>query len=237
MDAKQSEVKAAGLRFQREEESLGGYQLISVIYGAEETQDPNTPVGEKWELVGNDMEKSIWELPAVQNQFARLTSLGMSTANQITFIARFRADVEALIRGESITVDVNGTEVALNTDYILDFVVRQLRLSQSVFAGLILSLAKGVESYTVSQYVLRHTRVVVRRSNLKPSTTNIGKIFATTADLRSKESIPTLLFDLPEGVWLKRTPTQEQSSADKYDITQEYWHADSYDTFVHEQAT
>jgi len=56
--------------------------------------------------------------------------------------------------------------------------------------------------------------------------------------LRAVENIPTTInFELPTGWWLKRTPTVEQTAADKSTITQEYWHADAYDPFVYEVAS
>jgi hypothetical protein len=92
-----------------------------------------------------------------------------------------------------------------------------------------------VEAFPVSQYVLRKTLIVPSNTNLRPALENVGKIFTTTNQLKTSESIPTtLLFVLPEGVWLKRTPTVQQITSDKWQALQEWWHADDYSRFVFE---
>jgi hypothetical protein len=89
----------------------------------------------------------------------------------------------------------------------------------------------------VSQWVLRHTIIIAANSTIKPSLINVGKVF-TTQMVQLIENIPaTLKFDLPQGWWLKRTPTVEQTSADKFTITQEFWHGDAFDPFVYEVAS
>jgi len=84
---------------------------------------------------------------------------------------------------------------------------------------------------------LRHTVVITSNSTIQPVLTNVGKVYSTAA-LQSAENIPgTIKFSLPDGYWLKRTPTVDQYGTDKWQITQEYWHADSYSTFLYEEAT
>jgi hypothetical protein len=111
-------------------------------------------------------------------------------------------------------------------------------ITWSVIRNVIKSFALGTDSYLVSQYVLRHVRVLASNTSLRPSYTNVGKVFPTTDALTLSEGTPTFLLDaLPSGVWLKRTPSVDQVAPDKWSITQEYWHAETYNSFIYETAT
>jgi len=123
----------------------------------------------------------------------------------------------------------------LNLDVILAS-AQLMGASKAIIAGLISAFAQGIESYPHSQWVLRHVLVIAANSSIRPSLVNVGRMY-TTDMLRAVESIPdTLKFDLPSGWWLKRTATVEQTAADKFTIAQEYWHADSFDSFVYDMA-
>lgn len=197
-------------------DSNGTYSTLEVTYGAAETQDPATPLSDEWSLVGNDLEKSIFEHPSVV-----AGQDGWSASDKL----RFRSLAEAFSRGEYTSIDD-----------LVDFTNR-VSGSYALFDSVIAELAKGVEAYTVSQFVLRHSVVITSNSTIKPALDNVGKVYTTSA-LESAENIPaTLKFNLPDGVWLKRTPTVEQYGSDKWTVTQEYWHADSYSTFLYEEAT
>jgi len=192
----------------------GGYSSLEVTYGAAETQDPAVPLSDEWSLIGNDLEKSIFEHPSV-------------TSEQETWEpsekVNFKAAIEAALRGDGTTA----------ADLLDPLPAGSVQLADSLYD----ELAKGVEAYTVSQFVLRHTVVITSNSTIQPVLTNVGKVYSTAA-LQSAENIPgTIKFSLPDGYWLKRTPTVDQYGTDKWQITQEYWHADSYSTFLYEEAT
>lgn len=95
-----------------------------------------------------------------------------------------------------------------------------------------------VETYTVSQFVVRRTATVANRWNGQAALTNTGKVFETTFDFTDTEDVPsTLKFVLPLGQWLKRTPTMTQNPNGTWAYVQEWWHADYWLEAVFERAT
>ena len=231
-----SYLRADLIRYTIEPSLDGGYWHQVATLGADETQPPDLPLADTWTLAGNDLEQSIWEHPKIQSQWARLATVmypfNDAVASQVQTLRRY---IEEYVRGER-TVIVNNAVLPIDLT-IIESLVTMLGMDASVFRALIMSMSLGVEAYTVSQWVLRHTLIISSRSSIRPSLFNVGKVF-TTHHLRAVERIPTtIMFDLPDGWWLKRTPTAEQTSADKFTISQEWWHADTYDPFVYEVAS
>jgi hypothetical protein len=215
----EANAKASNLRVQIEPDIEGGFGVVSVWYGAESTQPADVPLADTWELVGNDLEKDLWELPKVINALAPFV---ISDRRQI------KADVEAWLAG---TLVVNGIPV---TDWT-DFCTRsEFTQSQNdVLTDLVTDRIRGVEAWTVSQWVLRRTLIIAANSTIKPALADVGRVRSTTT-LKAEENIPsTVKFDLPEGFWLKRTPTFTQTAADKWTISQEWWHADNYSELIY----
>jgi hypothetical protein len=232
-----SQLRRAGIRYQVEPSLDGGYWVLTGTSGAEETQDPMLPLSDEWSLVGNDLEKSIWDHPRIKEELDKAVTDENGTI--VAKVAYVRAAVDAFARGEATIVDSDGDEYPLTYEYIINSLVAELGGTPNVatWEAFIKSRCSGVESYSVSQWVLRHTIIIAANSTIKPSLINVGKVF-TTQMVQLIENIPaTLKFDLPQGWWLKRTPTVEQTSADKFTITQEFWHGDAFDPFVYEVAS
>ena len=162
-----------------------------------------------WELDGNDLEKSIWEHPTVT---------AVTSSYDTTQLAAMRAHLETILDGTA-TSSWADADVSAAMDRI----------------------ARGVEAFSVSQYVLRKTEVVRAGTSLSASHSNTNKIFSYSA-LSSAE--PSLAgYDLVAAaglsalVWLKRTPDVRPTSNGLYEITTEYWGADSWDTWLYETAS
>lgn len=195
-------------------DAQGSYSTLEVTYGAAETQDPAEPLSDEWSLVGNDLEKSIFEHPSVTSQ-----QEGWSVQEKLDF----KAISEASARG--------------NADSVTEIRERLIESKKTAASDLLdkvaTELAKGVEAFPVSQYVLRRNQVITNNSSIKPTLDNVGKVYTTSA-VKNSYGIPdTIKFSLPEGFWLKRTPTVEPTGQDKYIITQEFWHADEYSVFLY----
>ena len=94
-------------------------------------------------------------------------------------------------------------------------------------------LRKGVQTYSVSQYVLRRSSVLMSEQSTTTQITDIGKQFTKT-QLETHESLPTeLKFALPsDGIWIKRTPSVALDST-RYKVDGEFWHADSASTVLY----
>jgi hypothetical protein len=203
-------LQASGYRITIEPDPDSPYATLSAtVAGPEDGTSPDTSLLTTWALLGNDLEKDTIELPKVQAALVTLSDSGLSN---------FRKDLQAAL--DAFTPP-DATPFALD----------------AIMTGLYRSKLRGVESYAVSQFVLRRTTFASVLASYKPSLANIGRIY-TTAALTAAEQIPnTLRFDLPDGYWLKRTPTWEQQDADRAQITQEWWHAESYDPFIYDTAT
>ena len=91
----------------------------------------------------------------------------------------------------------------------------------------------GTTSYTISQIVVQRTMTVAPSYAGAASMTNVNRIYSK-AGLSSAESIPdTIVFSLLAGYYLKRTPTITQQPNGRFQITNEWWHADTWSTTLY----
>ena len=212
----------AGVRFSREVMPDGGYHILNATYGAEETQPPNEALSDLWDLDGNDFEKSLWLKPEIRNVLQKYID---PDGTPSSIYLEVRADIAAIAAGEKYGADVYwwgkpGTV----------FTPQELTTIKRFVAALIL----GVDSYHLSAWVLRRRRVIASNSIIKPSNSYVNMIFQSTAGLMAIEGVPTnLAFDLPNGIWLKKSPKRSQIAADKWEISQEYYWADEYSDFAY----
>jgi hypothetical protein len=208
--------------------------VLRATYGAEETQPPDEPIADRWELVGNDMEKTLWECPAIRVELDKIKG-----DFRLHEIAKLRRLCDAVADGEGTSDDPAHLEskVDATPEEVIIACAFLDNISATPFLNYIRSKVNGVVSWTVSQWVLRNTKLIANNSTIKPSLLNVGKVYSTE-QLRTVELIPaTIKFDLAPGFWLKRTPTIEQTAADKWTIVQEWWHGDAYDPLIYEVAT
>lgn len=213
---KMQEAVSAGLQCSLEPNDEGGYDTLSASYGVDLYDSTNAALADQWTLQGNDLEKSIWEHVAFKAELAKITDL--------KHLAQFKKDIADLVNGEFDEEDEVTPASLIPAGY---------SISSTVIESFVRSLLAGVDSYLVSQYVLRHTVTVASGSSIRASYTGVGYVYST-AQIVAIENIPNnLIFSLPEGVWLKRTPTVDQVTYDRWQITQEWWHADAYDPFIY----
>lgn len=220
------QLQEQGHRTRTEPGDVKGHIILLADFGAEDTQPLDVPLADQFSLIGNDLQKSLWALPVVKAQMKKITDP--------TTRARVRSLVRDMLNGDPAVDPETGQETTIDLPYIMN-VMAGYPVDGQVFSDLISALASGEEGYSVSQYVLRRETVILRGSTIKPSTANISKVFESTDLLKTKESFPDLPFDLPTGMWLKRTPTFVQTAADKYQITQEWWEASDYDHFIYDR--
>jgi len=96
---------------------------------------------------------------------------------------------------------------------------------------------QGIESYTISQFVLKRQRVFSQGNAGSLQINNVNKSF-TLDQLKSKEGLPDgLFFAVPAGgYWLKRGP-KVSLKENKYDGSNEYWHADDWSSTLYARVT
>jgi hypothetical protein len=230
--------RAAGRKTSMEPQSDGSY-ILRVRFGAEDSQSPEEPLSTIWELVGNDLEKNLWTLPVVKAAMATITD-----AHDRATIRKY---AEAVARGEYATTGSDGAELPLSLSVVLSLANTAGMTDsndQATLSSVIDNLTEGVESWTVSQYVLRRTVTLAANAGdaLKPAYTYVGKVM-TKAQVESIEGVPnTLKFNLPDSdpagnpCYLKRTPTVTQVAADKWQVVSEWWHADDYSDLIYDPA-
>jgi hypothetical protein len=196
--------------------------VLEIFTGAEDTQAVDQPLATVWELRGNDIEKSLWEKPEVKAIFEQLMDTDPDTRVLIPNNRSIgvRRDILNMVAGQTLPSEVDWWPTA--------------SLLMKRFVG---ELTKGVEAYWMSHWVLACQTILYNNSTIKPSLKNIDCIFLSTEELISLEGIPVLPFTLPEGVWLKKSPTERTMGPDKYSINQEWYWADDYSQFAYNLAT
>jgi len=214
-------MRSRGMQTDVEHDEEGGWSILRATGIPESHGDGELTT--VWTLDGNDLEKSIWEHPKISRQLALITDPDKAIT--------LRQMIEAFISGTTV-VDDNEEEFKPTQAEILQFASDiGVGFDTFVLSEFLGALARGVEAFTVSQYVLRREIVVPRYTNIRPAYSYVGQLLYTRT-MASFENIPDDLgFDLPDGIWLKRTPTRTLVAIDKWQITQEWWHADDYDKF------
>lgn len=91
----------------------------------------------------------------------------------------------------------------------------------------------GTTSYTLSQIVVQRTMTVSPGFAGAASMNNVNRIY-TKASLTTAEGIPaTIVFSMLDGQYLKRTPTITQQPNGRFQIVNEWWHADTWSTLLY----
>jgi len=91
----------------------------------------------------------------------------------------------------------------------------------------------GTTSYTISQIVVQRTMTVGPGFAGAAAMSNINGIYSANG-LTLAESIPqTIVFTLLSGYYLKRTPTITQQPNGRFQIVNEWWHADTWSTTLY----
>lgn len=224
-----AEFRLQGVKVETESDPDRHWWTLNATIGNDGDTDP---LADSWELDGNDLDKSIWELPEiVEVTHAPIDVTSPTAVEKATWWREFRAAVTAFVEGRRTIETDNGETVDLNMDRLISSGLL-LGLDQAAVIVLVLSLLQGVEVFPVSQWVLKRRTIVGRGARIKPSKSNVNRIF-TVEQLRTMEGLPeSLPFDIPAGVWAKKTPKFPQIAADKWAIDQEYWHADSANPLI-----
>lgn len=214
IEAMESQLKAAGRWHALRRDPESGYMRLSIRIGGEESE--TAELADQWELLGNDLEKDIWQHRNVAEIMKDFVNDDGSPSDQYFEI---KDEIIKLAEREVKPADVAWWEGA--------------SLRTKLFVRV---LTRGVTAFPESQFVLRNTKVVGSGYSLKPTYERVNKIL-TTEQVKQHYSPPDILkFALPEGFWLERTPKVTQAAADRWQIIREWWHAEEYEPFIHERA-
>jgi hypothetical protein len=203
-------------RYMQTQAPNGGHWYAEAYLGAEATQPANQPLADLWDLDGNDIERTLWSHPKTQSMMASFYKNGAPSPTGI----KFANNLQAVIDG-TLSID-NFPFYPTDPTYVLPFLDAMLN---------------GQDAYYSSEWVLRRRLVIGLNSTIRPSQANINKVFPTTESLQTLEEVPNLPFDLPEGMWLKKSPHFQQIDADKWQILQEWWWGLEYSEYSYDQAS
>ncbi|HYE30532.1 MAG TPA: hypothetical protein VEH27_03825 [Methylomirabilota bacterium] len=211
----------------------GGYSTLRAV-GSSVLANPNPdePLTDKWSLLGNDLEKSLWTKPEVALLLQRIPEDSADVA------MCFRSWVDGMLGGLRKAKKPDDTEILLTVPNILSYLNEEVpdTYSNSDFLYLkqfIRELALGFDTYTVSQYVLRREVVVPRFTNIQPAYANVNRVISSSS-MQGEEGVPPdIHFEVPRGYYLKRTPSKDMIAADKWLISLEYWHGDHFSNFIY----
>lgn len=201
---------------------------------------PDSQVVTLWSLQGSRVAKSIWELPAIKAELERLRDLNGPYSN-ITGMANFRSDLQALARGEVYKVTApedatHGDTASPRTTWLtFEGVISGIQgvLDVGVITEFFASLSAGVESYALDAFVLRKRAVAPNGANLSPVYANTNRAYRTSS-LTGSETIPsTIRSNLPDGYWFKGAPVVDQTDANRFEVVQDWTYFVDYDRFVY----
>ncbi len=214
-----------------------------------------------WFLDGNDLEKNILESPVMTAIIADIST----AAQRDGFPSRVQAAVDDYKSGKD--KDGNGIADYWEKEFdIADYFdsssapYSELTTASRTALGLICQeMFKGVEAFTVSQYVLRNTVTTQYTSAsgaqlLAPYYVDVNKIWATS-DLTAMMTASTRPIDPPTSTvaftlpligllsgspfstykWLYRTPDVQQLGNGKWQITREWWETTDYSTALYDE--
>jgi hypothetical protein len=217
---------------------------IVIYYGADETQAPDQPLSDTWELVVNGLEKELWQLPFVRDGFTAIydgvIASGLPEVTAIDCVNWVRKNIEVYLSGNTDKIkDLGGTEFDLTFQNLVDHISTTGvdKNAVAVWITRIVRLyARGVKAFPLSQFVLKRTRVVANnfaKSNLDAIYNDIFKR-RTTDSLKAAEAIPDAVrFELPAGEWVKNVITIKIMTANKWEISEEWWHADIWEKEIY----
>lgn len=176
-----------------------------------------------WELLGNDVQKSIYEHPTT-------LALGIDTITAVK------------VAIQSVSAASPGEEQAAKAAAIAN--IRKVAGANGDVAEELFTLIyKETTHFSVSEFVLRHTQTVSNSYLSQFSLDSIEYLY-TTEQLIAESSIPSsVVFDLSSiaepaekpgylWTWLKRSPQIQFVAGAKIQVTQEYW-LDQWSTYLY----
>lgn len=219
-----------------------------------------------WTLDGNDLEKSLFECPKmldILNEIENDTTGTSCTGGQLGLTARIRASMEDFKNGKD--KDGNGIADYFEKTYqVADYfdidscpLVALSSTQLNNLEAICQDYMKGVEAFTISQYVLRNTKTVQYNSAvaavaLIPYYGDVNKIWLTSditalmlADTRPIDPpTSTVAYTLPligvlgtvfnTSKWLYRTPDVQELNNGKWQITREWWESTDYSVALYD---
>lgn len=230
--------------------------LLESTSGATEAEDPATSpvpapadqVVTLWGLSASRISKSIWQHPTIMAEFRKIwgdTDEADIPDDTRQGFARFRADLQALARGEEVVQRIstvgtaNGEEVeTVNLAITLDGIITTLRNAVPSMDALVLKrffscLTRGVESWPLDAFTLVKRAVAPAGATLTSDPDLLNRPVSRATLLERETTIPTAIRSaMPEGYYIAGAPDLDQQDRNRIALVHTWIHADDYDRFV-----
>jgi len=223
------QLRQAGIDYQIDQQT-GQFWTISGTYGVDDGAPTSVPLSDQWYLDVNDLERDIWELPAIVAEFNKT----LIDQQKAFAAAQVKRDIQLLVRGEEIKLE---SGALLTIPAVIAYGVAA-GMSGTILWSFVQDLLKGATTFTVDQYVLRRVRVVPENTSIKAINANVGRMIShgtliSSAGEAAPASLPIIGPIPTTGAWLKKKPKAEIVAPGKWAIRQEYWHADDWSRLIY----
>lgn len=233
----EANLQAAGYEYRFD--PIGQSPLGIITYKQPQETQPDEALSDVWAVRYLEEQRTIWALPAVQVQLAKITDE--------TNRALFRADIEAMVAGQrtrqpdSVEAAAGVFEVELTFDTI---VARSGQSADSDFVAMarrvVADLGVGADVQFVGAPVLVRASIWPAGTALNPVFRYINAVCTTPSLLAYETTIPANIrteinATLPAGYWLMKSPTLEQQEDGRWRYSREYWGLESISSLMTER--
>jgi hypothetical protein len=202
--------RAEGFKYRIIPDGTGPWSTLELrAADALDGQEPTaTELTTTWEMDGNELQKDL----------LTFSGMGDTVAERAAAAARIEFEFK---------------QIQANVFTVAESVASLTATYNATVAHLLRLKLLKVESYEISQFVLRRNTILPVKYDGKWSITNVMKQW-TTAQLQAEFSIPeTIKFNLPEGAWLKRVPSIRQQKDGRFLAVDLWFHGDAIDTVLY----
>lgn len=221
-------AQAAGYEYRYE--PIGNSPVGVFSYKRPQESQGDVDLSDTWAVRPIEEQREIWLDELVVAQMATLASADVK--------ARFKADIEAMVRGERARPEVYDSAGTMTEDsYYLttaDIIEKAGKTGDAAFTIMTLALVEDLSNGATAQFVA--TAALIRTS-IRPAGTSLQPVFAyvnnfaTTANLIAYETtmpvnlVTALNASLSNYYWQMKMPTMEQQDDGRWRFTREYWGA------------
>lgn len=198
--------------------------------------NPDSLITSVWNILGNELEKDLWEKPVIQTIIESIQTTGGDPIGYHNAIV-FRQLVDSYLRGTTTATYKTGTGADATIELTVASIIELVNewtpasIETQPIRDLLAALSSGVEKFPVSQYVLEHIQTGPATSSLRGVTANTNRVH-TRSYMANVQQVPSNKLDeIPDGVYLKKTPTVI-TEGDKLTVRTQWWWAESWNRFA-----
>lgn len=219
-------LQAAGYEYRFD--PIGQSPLGVITYKQPQETQPDEALSDTWAVRYIEEQRDIWLDDLVAEQVARLATAGAR--------ARFKADIEALLRGETerpATYDSDGVVTENSYPLTIDDITTKAGMEGdadflAMTNALVKDLANGVTAQFASTPALVRTSIWPAQTAINPVFDYVNNLCTTAALIAYETTMPTNLITalnatLSGYYWLMKAPTLEQQEDGRWRYSREYW--------------